>query len=113
MVNVLKLHMCTTCGDYALLLLNFDSCHPSYSWYGSCRCLNARAQDFVKDNLCLCGVGSIKAQTKKKDDHIIFATYENEVKLGGCACDHAVPNLISPRRLSLWSGIPGPLLPVC
>lgn len=59
---------------YSRVFSLFYSCACNY------RCLNERARtDYVKDNCCLCGVGSIKLQTNLKEEDILFVTFENEV----------------------------------
>ena len=45
------------------------------------RCLNSRAGvDFLKDNVCLCGVATMRVQSKRREEDIVFVTYENKVR---------------------------------
>ena len=39
--------------------------------------------DFVMDNCCLCGVGTMGLSTRRRQEDIVFAHYGNEVREGG------------------------------
>ena len=50
---------------------------------GSCvckyRCLHKRhRKDFHNDGLCMSGIGTIRLQSRLKEEHIVYADYEND-----------------------------------
>ena len=83
--NSPSLRACNACSVKGVTHEETNLCtHTTCTHMQSCkcqfRCCHSRAGvDILKDDVCLCGVGTLRVQSKSQEEDIIFVTYENEV----------------------------------